>query len=97
MYGCELNYKESECQEFMLFNCDVGEDERPLDYKEIQPANRKGNQSWIFIERTDAEAEIPVLWLPDVKNWLFGKDPDAWKDWRQEKGTTEDEMVRWHH
>ena len=81
--------KKAECQEFMLFNCDVGEDESHLDCKEIQPANCKGNQSWIFIERTDAEAEIPILWLPDVKNWLFGKDPDAWKDWRQEKWTTE--------
>ena len=58
----------------------------------------KGNQSWIFIGRTDAEAEAPVLWPPDVKNWLVGKDTDAGKDWRQEKkGTTEDEMVEWHH
>ena len=58
----------------------------------------KGNQSWIFIGRTDAEAETPILWPPDAKNWLTGKDPDAGKDWRQEKkGTTEDELVRWHH
>ena len=64
----------------------------------IQPANPKGNQSWIFIGKTDAEAEAPILWPPDVKNWLFGKDPDAGQDWRQEeKGTTEDEMVGWHH
>ena len=72
--------------------------ESPLDNKEIQPVHPKGNQSWIFIGRTDVEAEIPILWPPDVKNWLIGKDPDAEKDWRQEeKGTTEDEMIRWHH
>ena len=73
----------------------------PLDCKEIQPVNPKGNQSWIFIERTDAEAEVPIssslLWLPVAKNWLIGKDPDAGKDWRQEKGMTEDEMIGWHH
>ena len=72
--------------------------ESPLDCKEIQPVNPKGNQSWIFIGKTDAEAEVPILWLPDSKNWLIGKDPDAGKDWRQgEKGTTEDKMVGWHH
>ena len=71
--------------------------ESPLDCKEIQTGNPKGNQSWIFIGRTDAEAETPILWPPDVKNWLTGKDPAAGKDWRQEKGTTEDEMVGWHH
>ena len=72
--------------------------ESPLDCKEIKPVNPKGNQSWIFIGRTDAEAEAPILWPPDVKNWLIGKDPDAGKDWRQEeKGTTESEMVGWHH
>ena len=72
--------------------------ESPLDCKEIQPVHPKGNQSWIFTGRTDVEAETPKLWLPDTKNWLIGKDPDAGKDWRQEeKGTTEDEMVRWHH
>ena len=71
--------------------------ERPLDYKELQPVDPKGNQSWIFIGRTDAEAETPKLWLPDVKNQLIGKDPDAGKDWRQEeKWMTEDEMVWWH-
>ena len=70
----------------------------PLDSKEIQPVNCTGNQSWIFIGRTDAEAEAQMLWSPDVKYWLIGKDPDAGKDWRQgEKGTTEDEMVGWHH
>ena len=64
----------------------------------IGSISHKGNQSWIFIERTDAEAETPILWPPDVKNWLTGKDPDAGKDWRwEEKGTTEDEMVGWHH
>ena len=72
--------------------------ESPLDCKEIQPVNPKGDQSWIFIGRTDAEAEAPILWPPDAKNWLVGKDPDAGKDWRwEEKGTTVDEMVGWHH
>jgi len=72
--------------------------ESPLYCKEIQPVHPKGNQSWIFIGRTDAETETPTLWPPDSKNWLNGKDPDAGKDWRQEKkGTTEDEMVGWHH
>ena len=66
--------------------------------KEIKPVNPKGNQPWIFIGRTDAEAETRILWPPDVKNWLVGKDPDAGKDWRQEeKGTTEDEIVGWYH
>ena len=69
-----------------------------LDCKEIQPFSSKGNQSWIFTGRTDAEAETPVLWPPDAKNWLIWKDPDAGKDWRwQEKGMTQDEMVVWHH
>ena len=68
----------------------------PLDCKEIQPAHAKWNQSWMFIGRTDVEAETPIIWPPDVKNWLIWKDPDAGKDWRQ-KGTTEDEMVGWHH
>ena len=74
--------------------------ESPLDIKELKPVNPKGNQSWIFIGRTDAEAEAPILetWLPSVKNWLIRKDPDAGKDWSQEeKGTTEDEIVGWHH
>ena len=72
--------------------------ESPLDCKEIKPVNPKGNQSWIFIGRTDAEAEAPILWPPDAKNWLIWRDPDAGKDWRQEeKGATEDEMVECHH
>ena len=72
--------------------------ESPLDSKEIQPVHPKGKQSWIVIGRTHAEAETPILWPPDAKNWLAGKDPDAGKDWGQEeKGTTEDEMLGWHH
>ena len=72
--------------------------ESPFDCKEIKPVSPKWNQSWIFIGWTDAEVEAPILWPPDVKNWLTGKNPDAGKDWRQEeKGTTEDEMARWHH
>ena len=72
--------------------------ESPLDCKEMQPVHPKGNQSWIFIGRTHAEAETPILWAPDMKNWLIGKDHDAGKDWRQEeKGMTEDEVVGWYH
>ena len=72
--------------------------ESPLDCKEIKPVNPKGDQSWVFIGRTDAEAEAPILWPLDAKHWLVGKDPDAGKDWRQEeKGMTEEEMVGWHH
>ena len=72
--------------------------ESPLDCKKIKPVHPKGNQSWIFIGRTDTEAETPILWLPNAKNWHLGKFPNAGKDWRQEeKGTTEDEMVEWHH
>ena len=72
--------------------------ESPLDSKEIQPVRPKGNQSWTFIGRTDAETETPILWPPDAKSWLIWKDPDAGKDWRwEEKGMTEDEMVGWHH
>ena len=86
-------------EELMLWTVVLEETlESPLDCKEIQPVHPKGNQSWIFIGRTDAEAEAPILWLPDAKNWLIGKDPDAGKDWRrEEKGTTEDENVGWHH
>ena len=72
--------------------------ESPLDCNEIQPVHLKGNESWIFTGRTDAEAETPVFWLPDVKNWLIGKYPDAEKDWRwEEREKTEDEMVGWHN
>ena len=72
--------------------------ERPLDCKEIQPVHPKGDKSWVFIGRTDVEAETPILWPPDVKSWLIWKDPDSGKDWGQEeKETTEDEMVGWHH
>ena len=72
--------------------------ESPLDYKEIQSVHPKGDQSWVFIGRTDVEAETPTLWPSDAKTWVIRKDPDAGKDWGQEeKGTTEDEMVGWHH
>ena len=86
-------------KELMLLNYDVEKTlESPLDCKEIQTVHPKGDQSWVFIGRTDVEAETPILWPPDAKNWLIGKDPDAGKDWGQEKkGMTEDEMVGWHH
>ena len=71
--------------------------ESPLDCKEIQPVDPTGDQSWVFIGMTDAEAEDPILWPPDVKNWLIWKDPDAGKDWRQEEKGMKDEMVGWHH
>ena len=71
--------------------------ESPLDCEEIKPVNPKRNQSWIFIGRTDAEAETPTLWPLDVKNWLIGKDSDSGKDWRQEEKRTENEMIGWHH
>ena len=94
----ELGYKESWALKNWCFLTVVVKTLSPLESKEIQPVHRKGNQSWIFIGRTDAEAETPILWPPDVKNWLIWKDLDAGKDWGQEeKGTTEDEMVGWHH
>ena len=95
----ELNYKENWAPKNRCFWTVVLEKtlESPLDCKEVQPVNPKGNRSWIFIGRTDAENEVPILWPPDAKNWLIGKDPDAGKDWRQEKRTTEGEMVGWHH
>ena len=71
--------------------------ESPLDCKEIQLVHAKGDQSCVFIGRTDADAETTILWPPHVKSWLIGKHPDAGKDWGQEKGTTEDEMAGWHH
>ena len=99
MYGWELDYKESWALKNWCFWTMVLERtlESPLDCKETQLVHSKGNQSWIFLGRTDAEAETPILWPPDSKNWLIWKDPDAGKDWRWEKGTTEDEMVGRHH
>ena len=99
-YGCESDYKESQALKNWYFWTVVLEKtlESPLDCKEIQPVHPKGDRSWAFIGRTDAEAETPILWSPDAESWLIGKDPDAGKDWGQEeKGTTEDEMVGWHH
>ena len=96
----ELDYKESLVQKNWCFWTVVLEKtlESPLDCKEVQPVLSKGNQSWIFIGRTDAEAETPILGPPDVKNWLIWKDSNAGKDWRQEeKEMTEDEMVGWYH
>ena len=96
----ELDHKESWALKNWCFSTVVLEKtlESPLDCKEIKLVNPKGNQPWIFIGRTDAKAETPILWPPDSKNWLIGKYPDPGKDWRQEeKGTTEDEMVGWHH
>ena len=96
----ELDYKENWVLKNWCFWTVVLEKtlESPLDCKEIQPVHPKGNQSWIFIGRTDAEVETPVLRPPDAKNWLIGKDPDAEKNWGQEeKGMTEDEMVGWRH
>jgi len=96
----ELNYKESRVQKNWCFWTVVLEKtlESPLGCKEIQLVHPKGYQSWIFIGRTDAENEALILWLPDAKSWLIGKDSEAGKDWRwEEKGMTEDEMVGWHH
>ena len=95
----ELNYKESWALKNWWFLTMVLEKtlESPLDCKEIQPVHPKGDRSWVFIGRTDVEVETPILWPPDVKSWLIWKDPDAGKDWRWEKGMTEDEMVGWHH
>ena len=95
----ELDYKETWAPKNWCFWTVVLEKtlESPLNCKEIQPVHPKEDQFWVFIGRTDVEAEIPILWPPDVKSWLIGKDPDAGKDWGQkEKGTTEDEMVGWH-
>ena len=100
MCGCESwTVKKAEHQRIDAFELWCWKTlESPLGCKEIQPVHPKGDQSWVFIGGTDAEAETPILWLPDAKSWLTGKDPDAGKDWGQEdKGTTEDEMVGWHH
>ena len=99
MYGCESwTIKKAECQIIDNFWTVVLKTfESPLDCKEIQSVHPKGHQSWIFIGRTDAEAETPIVWPPDAKKWLIWKDPDPGKDWRWEKkGITEDEMARWH-
>ena len=98
MYGCEnWTIKQAEHQRIWTVVLEKAL-ESPLDCKEIQPVNPKGSQSWIFIVRTDVEAEAPKLQPPDAKNWPTGKDPNARKDFRQEeKGTTEDRMVGWHH
>ena len=95
----ELDCKESWAPKSWCFWTVVLEKtlENPLDCKEIQPVYPKGDQSWVFIGRTDIEAETPILWSPNAKSWLIWKDPDAVKDWREEKGPTEDEMVGWHH
>ena len=96
----KLDHKESWAPKNWFFCTVVLEKtlESPLDCKKIKPVNPRGDQSWIYIGRTDAEAETPILWPPDAKNWLTGKDPDAGKDWRQkEKGMTENEIVGWHH
>ena len=96
----ELDCQESWAQKNWCFWTAVLEKtlESPLEYKEIQLVHPKGDQSWVFIGRTDAEAETPILWLPDVKSWLTGKDLDAGRDWGQEeKGITEDEIAGWHH
>ena len=94
MYGCESRTIKAErwCFWTVVLEKTL---ESPLDCKEVQPVNLKGNQSWIFIGRTDAEAAI--LWPPDAKGWLTGKDPGAGKDWKKEKGMTEDEVAGWHH
>ena len=100
MYRCELDYKQNWAPKNWCFWTVLLEKtlESPLDRKEIQPVHPKANQSWIFIGRTDAEAESPIFWPPDAKNWFIWKDYDAGKDWRQEeKGMTEDEMIGWHH
>ena len=97
VYSCESwTIQKPECwRSDALVHCGGEEDQSPLDYKDIKPVNPKGNQSWVFIGRTDAEAEAPILWTLDVKNWLTGKDADAEKDWREkEKRVAEDEMIR---
>ena len=95
MYGCESGtIKKAEYWRII----DAFELKSHLDCKEIQLVHPKGNQSWILIGRTDAEAETPKLWPPDIKNWFIWKDPDAGKDWRQEeKGMTEEKIIGWHH
>ena len=96
----ELNHKEGWAPKNRYFQTVVLEKtlESPLDSKEIKPVNPKGSQPWILVGKSDAEAEAPILWTPDAKNWLIGKDPDPGNNWRQEeKGMTENKMVGWHH
>ena len=101
MYGCESwTTKKAEHQRIDAFELRCWRrllSESPLNCKEIQPVHPKGDQSWVFIGRTDVEAETPILWPPDVKSWLIGKHPDTGKDWKREKGMTKDEMVGSHH
>ena len=100
MYGCESwTIKKAEHRSWCFWTVVLEKTlESPLDSREIQPVHSKGDQSWVFTGRTDVEAETPVLWPPDVKSWLFWKDPDAGKDWGQEeKGMPEYEMAGWHH
>ena len=100
MYKYELGQKKVEHQKIDAFKlwCWRRLFKSPLDSKEIKPVNPKGDQPWIFIGRTDSEAEALILWPHDVRSWLIGKDPDAGKDWRQDrKGMTEVEMIGWHH
>ena len=100
MYGCESwTIKKVSTKELMLLNCGVGRRLLRAPWTaEIQPVHPNGDQSWVFIGRTDVEAETPIPWPPDAKSWLIWKDPDAGKDWgHEEKETTEDEMVVWHH
>ena len=100
MYGCESwTVKKAERRRIDAFELVLEKTlQSSLDCKEIQPVHPEGDQSWVFIGRTDAEAETPILWPPDVKSGLIGKDPDAGRDWGQEeKGTTEDEIAGWHH
>ena len=100
VYGCESwTIKKAECWRIDASELSCRRTlESPLDFKKTQPAHPKGNQSWIFIGRTDAGVETPILWPPDAKNWLIWKDPDTGKDWRwEEKGMTEGELVGWHH
>ena len=100
MYGCELDCEESWApKNWCSWTVELEKTlVSPLDWKEIQPVHSKGDQSWVFTGRTDAEAETPVLWPPHAKSWLIGKDPDPGRDWGpEEKGMTEDEMAGWHH
>ena len=100
LYQCESwTIRKSECWRIDAFKLVLEKTlESPLDCKEIKPFHPKENESWMFIGRTDAEAEAPILWPPDVRSWFTGKDPDAGESWKQEKkGPTEDEMAGWHH